>query len=201
MTILTLGYPANVLNGAVPAIAQQGVLLAQDVIGGIYSQETASVPAILVGYIPVTADGNGGLAQLSRDYDCSYYPQTQTGFTASISGTTLTVNYPTTPVLYSGAMQTLEAGSISGTVSTGLWSLVVGYYWGLTQVQLIETSAITPNGSYIELCEINVSTSAETATVTNGLVNSKIMNELLVNGTASASYSIPVSDANGNLAW
>jgi len=201
MTILTIGYPANVVGVTQAQDPTQGVLLDHDVVGGIYSQEVAGQPAVLVGYIPVTSDGNGGINELARDYDCSFYPQTQTGFTASLSGTTLTVNYPTTPILYAGAIQSLLAGSLSGTVSTGLWSLVVGYLWGLTQVQLLQTSSISPTGNYIELCEINVNTSSNTATVTNGMVNAKLMNQFLMAGPANQSYAISTSDANGNMAW
>lgn len=201
MTRVTVGTPANVVGTTMPQDPVQGVTLLQNASKAVYAQETAGQPARMIGYIPVTSDGNGGIHELVRDFDCSYYPQTQTGFTASLSGTSLTVNYPTTPVLYSGVIQTLQAGSVTGTVSTGLWSLVVGYLWGLTQVQMLLTSSISPAGNYIELCEINVNTSTNTATVTNGMVNAKLLNQFLMNGPANQSFSIPVSDTNGNMAW
>lgn len=207
MTIFQHLVPANVF-GASPALSPvQGVFLVHDVGRSVYAQVSASpIAASKVGYVPALGDGAGGIIQLARDIDARFYSQKTTGFSYSLSGTTLTVTYPSVDVLWDGVKQTLPAGSFSGTVSTGLWSLTVGYNWGLTQVQLIATSALSPTGAYVELCELNVNTSSSTVTLTPGKVNLKFIQTLGVasnGGTALSSYAsgIPVSDGVGNLPW
>lgn len=202
MTVFNHLVPANTIGITPPLNPVQGAFIVQDVSRGIYAQVSASpLASTMVGYVPATSDGAGGITQLARALDAQYYSQNTTGFGASLTGTTLTVSFPSTPVLWNGTIQTLAAGNISGTVSTGLWSLVVGYLWGLTQVQLVLTSALSPTGAYIELCQINVNTTSVTATTTNGRVSNKFMQTLCVAVAASPSYGIPVSAANETMPW
>jgi hypothetical protein len=207
MSIFQHLVPANVFGRSQALSPVAGTLLVHDVERSVYAQVSASpIPATKVGYIPCTGDGVGGITQLARDLDARFYSQTTTGLSSSLSGTTLTVVYPNVNVLWNGVVQTLAAGSISGTVSTGLWSLVVGYLWGLNQVQLVATSSLDPAGNYVELCEINVNTSSNTAVLNPGKINLKFFQSVGVGsngGTAlgSSSTSIPVSNGIGNMPW
>jgi hypothetical protein len=123
------------------------------------------------------------------------------GFSTALVGTTLTVYYPNTDVMWDGVVRTLAIGSISGTVSTGTYSLVVGYNWGLTQVQLLPTASVTSNGAYVELCQIAVNTTTVSAVVSPGRINTKFLQTYVVRGDTSTAYSISVSDGSGNITW
>lgn len=194
--------PLNTIGVSAPLSPVQGSFIVHDVERSIYAQVSASpLASTKVGYVPCTSDGFGGITQLARDVDCQYNSQVQTGYSSTISGTTLTVTFPAVSLMWNGVMQTLAAGSFSGTVSTGLWSLVVGYNWGLTQVSLVLTSALDPTANYIELCEIAVNTAGATATVTNGKTGLRLMQTLCVAGPASTAYSVPVSNSTGALSW
>lgn len=202
MTIFQHLVPQNIFGISSPASPVQGSFIVHDVAKAIYAQIGAP-PAVpfMVGYIPATSDGQGGIAQLARGIDARVYTQRTTGFGAALSGTTLTVSYPNVPVFWNGSMQTLPSGSINATVSTGTYSLVVSYNWGLTFTQIIATSSYDLSQQYLELCRINVNTSSSTATVTNGPVNVKQLQTLVVNGPTNTSYSIPSSGAGGVMPW
>ncbi len=202
MGIFTHLVPANIIGRSVPLNPVTGAFIVQDVARGVYVQLSASpLASTLVGYVPATSDGQSGLTQLARGIDAQFYSQTVTGFTASITGTTLTVNYPNVSVFWNGAVQTLVSGSFSGTVTTGTWSLVVGYNWGLTAVSLVQTSALDPTANYIELCEIVVNTTTPSTAVSTGTVGCRLMQTLCTGLGASAAYGIPVSSSTGTLPW
>lgn len=197
--------PANTF-GVSPALSSvPGSFVVQDAERAIYAQVSASpVPATKVGYIPATSDGFGGITQLARDLDVRYFSQQTAlgGFSASLVSTTLTVYYPNVNVMWDGVVRTLSVGSISGTVSTGTYSLVVGYNWGLTQVQLLPVGSSVLSGAYIELCQIVVNTTTVSAVVQAGRIGCKFIQTLgVVNGGSSAAYQIPVSDGSGNMSW
>jgi hypothetical protein len=193
-------YPANTIGVTTPIInsGEAGSLLVHNVENSIWL--AGSSPS-RIGYIPATSDGDGGVQQLARDIDIQYYPQQYSNFTIGLSGTTLTVSWPNILVLWNGAMQQLNAGSLSQTVSTGLYSLVVGYQWGLTVITLVLTSSLSPTGNGAELCEINVNTTAVTATASTGMVNSKWIDTLCIGGPSNTTYSVPTSGSNSQCSW
>lgn len=193
-------YPANTIGVTTPISnsGASGTLLVHNVENSVW---LAGTTPTRIGYIPATSDGNGGIQQLARDINVQYYPQQYSNFTTAISGTTLTISWPNILVFWNGAMQQLNSGTLSQTVSTGLYSLVVGYQWGLTVVTLVLTSSLSPTGNGAELCEINVNTTAATATVTNGMVNSKWFGSLCINGPSNTNYSVPTSGANSKCSW
>lgn len=198
MTILDHLVPANTIGITPPMNPVQGCFVVHDVSRAIYAQVSASpIAPSKVGYVPALSDGLSGILQLARNVNARFYSQQTTGFTASLSGTTLTVGYPDVPVLWDGVMQTLKAGSYSGTVSTSTYALVVGYNWGLTQVSLVDTGFLDSTANYVELCQIVVNTSTGTATIQNGALTNKLLKTLCTQGPGGANYSIPVSDATG----
>lgn len=200
MSTLKPLVPLNTIGITPPMNPVQGCFVLHDVSRAIYAQVSASpTPPTKVGYVPAVSDGVSGILQLARNVNTRFYSQQVSGFTASLSGTTLTVHYPAVPVMWDGVMQTLAAGTTTGTVATGTYSLVVGYNWGLTQVSLVATASLDPTANYVELCQIVVNTSTTTAVVQNGAVNNKLLRSLCTNGPSGASYSIPVSDATGTM--
>lgn len=194
--------PANTIGVSAPLNPVTGAFVVQDVSRAVYAQEAAAPTApVLVGYVPATSDGNGGIKQLARHLNVQYYSQKTTGFSVGLSGTTLTIVYPNVPVLWNGVQQTLAAGSIPGTVSTGVWSLVVGYQWGLTLVSIVQSSTVDPTANSIELCQVTVNTSLNTAVVSNGRVSGKWLGSICIAGPASTSYSVSTSNASSVLPW
>lgn len=193
-------HPANTIGITTPSSSSgaSGSFLVHNVEHSIWL--AGSAPS-RIGYIPATSDGNGGIQQLARDLDIQYYPQQYNNFVATLSGSTLTVAWPNVLVLWNGSMQQLNSNTLVQTVSTNLYSLVVGYQWGLTVVSLVLTSSLSPTGNGAELCEINVNTTAETATVSTGMVNLKWINSLCIAGPANTTYSVPTSGSNSTCSW
>lgn len=190
--------------GISPALnSVQGAFIVQDAERAIYAQVSASpIPAVKVGFIPAMSDGFGGIMQLARDMDVRYYSQQTTGFSTSLVGTTLTVFYPNVAVMWDGVVRTLPMDSISATVATGTYSLVVGYNWGLTQTQLLPVASAVLSGAYVELCQIVVNTTASTAVVQNGRIGCKFLQTLSVmSGGAAADSLIPASNGSGVMPW
>lgn len=200
MTVLEHLVPLNTIGISPPLNPVQGCFVVHDVARAIYAQVSASpIAPARVGYVPALSDGLSGILQLARSVNARFYSQQTTGFSASLSGTSLTVNYPDVPVLWDGVMQTLNAGSYTGTVATGTYSLVVGYNWGLTAVSLVDVGFLDSTANYVELCQVVVNTSTNTATIQNGALNAKLLKSLCTQGPGGASYSIPVSDATGTM--
>jgi hypothetical protein len=205
MTTVNHLVPANILGVTAALNPVTGAYVDQDVSRGFYAQTSASpVAPTRVGYIPATADGLGGLNQLARDVNARFLSNISlASFSASLSGTTLTVNYPNVNVLWDGAVRTLHAGSVVGTVATGLYSFVVGYNWGLTQVAIVAQSAFVLPLTYIEIVQINVNIATPSATLLIGRSNGIFLRSLGIVGPSGASNAnaIPVSKADGTLTW
>lgn len=200
MTIFCHLVPQNVFGTSPPLNPVQGAFILHDVARAIYAQIGAS-PATptLVGYVPATDDGFGGLTQLARDFDFRSFTIPPSGVTASLSGTTLTITYPQINVLWDGVVQSVAPGSTSLTVSTGTWYLSAQYNWGLTDVRIVSTIDLSQN--YVVLGAVAVDTGAGTAVIGPAPVTSKLMQTLCVAGPTNTSYSISTSDANGNMPW
>jgi len=201
--IFTHAVPADLLSSTVPINTAVGAFIVDDPSWSIYLQESSGTPPVLVGAVPCSSDGLSGITQLARDLDIRNYSQRVPAntFTANISSNNLVVNYPNVPVFWDGVIQTLVAGSITAPTSTGTWSLVVSYNWGLTQVALVQSSTIVPEDAPIELCQINVNTTNGTAVVQLGRLNSKWLTDETVAGTINSATGIPVSGASGTMTW
>lgn len=202
MTVGTLIVPEKVFGISSPLnVTPQGTFVLHDVQRAIYAQMGGTgVSPVMVGYIPATADGVGGIYQLARAPDIRYNSnQSTTGFGASGSSqTSVTVSYPAMSIMFDGAMQSFSAGSLNATVSAGTYSFGVAYKWGLTQF-VLQSMNVIPS-SYIELCTVTVTTTS--ATVGPARMSGNYMRQYGITvGNVQNNNGIPVSDANGNMTW
>lgn len=202
MTIGLLRVPQNIFGITSPQnIAVQGTFLLHDVQRAIYAQTGApgTMPA-MVGYIPATADGVGGIAQLARAPDIRYNSQqSTTGFGASGNSlTTVTVSYPALSLMFDGSMQSFSGGSWTGASGNGTYSFGVSYQWGLTQFAL-QIVDVLPSG-FVELCTVTVTNTSATVGPARTSGNYMKIYGITV-GNSQRAQGIPVSDQNGAMAW
>jgi hypothetical protein len=178
-----------------------GSFVVDDVQRYIYAH-TAAGTYIASGWLPATSDGNGGITQLARSVDVCYNSaQSTTGFGASVTGTTLTVTYPSMSILWNGSMQSITAGSFQQpSISNGTYSFGVGYQWGLTQFQVATPNVSYPTG-FLELCQVTVSgTSATVAAARNSTMFLKKYGVPQPLSTSSTN-GIPASTSTGIMPW